>query len=381
MTQALPVDYVVKAWLAPPKVVTGQRVQLNVLIGVQTYFSEGTSISPPEVDHALVLQTEPAVSGMREIDGIRYTSQLQVLDIYPDKAGIGVVPSFNVSFTRAGTVNGKLVSQRESHNTAPMLILVQTPASMPESGFMVSPEVEVEDAWSLPEGENVFKEGDILQRVITLSAQDMAPMNMPQISPRVPRGVKVIQAEPSLSSVNSRGVNKATIEQHFSYVIQSPGQYVLGGETISWWDPELAGPKDYSFEEKPVDAGGVAWSHVLGLIAGVILLVILLTGWRLVLRKTDPVEKSIKRGIRSMDARDRVASVYAYADYHREAGAGPGVLQTTPGISPASAGQFLSARYASGGTDTAPSRRQTRQLYRHMKKAQKKKHKATVTDA
>ena len=374
MAQDAPPSYVVKAWLEPAKVVTGRRVQLHVLIGVDTYFSEGTSIVPPELEHALVLHNEPAVSGMRDIDGTRYAAQLQVLDIYPDQAGIFVVPSFAVSFSRAITVNGELVNKRERYNTQLMLMLVHTPAALQDSGFMVSPAVQVDESWTLPAGKQVLAKGDIIQRVITVSAEDMAPMNMPEVSPRVPHGVEVVQAEPSLSSVNARGVSKATIAQHFSYVIHSPGQYRLGGEALRWWDPELGAPKAYRFEQQAVDAGGVPWPQLLGGAGGTLLLILLLillwAGRRR--GRVDSRERSIARGIRSGDARQRMASLYAYGDYHGEAGTGPALLQAAPGVPAASARELLAARYGARGSDRIPSRQQSRVLYRQMKKARKK---------
>jgi hypothetical protein len=86
----------------------------------------------------------------------------------------------------------------------------------------------------------------------------------------------------------------------------------------------------------------------------------------------DPLAQAILRGVHASNARDRIAAVYAYADYHSDASAGPTQLQATPGISAASAEQFLSARYAREGSESAPSRRRTSELYRDMKKAQAK---------
>ena len=133
----------------------------------------------------------------------------------------------------------------------------------------------------------------------------------------------------------------------------------------------LAGPKQYRFKQQSVNAGGLPWPQLLGVACGALLLILVWAGWRRRKRRVGSVGRSIARGISSGDARKRIASLYAYGDYHGQAGADPMLLQAAPGVRVASARELLAARYGAGGSDRAPSRQQSRELYRQLKKARK----------
>ncbi len=364
--------YIVKVWLDPPKVATGERMQLNVLVGVDSYFSGPLRIVTPSVRQALVLDQAQGVSGIHDYEGTRYASLLQQIDIFPSREGVLMVPPFSVHFARADLSGGGFSSKAESVTTQSLLALVQTPPAMGDlDAFMVSPQVSVTDEWDVEEGQTAFVVGDVIQRVISTTAANMASMNMPEVGFQVPRGVSMTLAEPELSSSNYRGEQTATITQRVNYAIESPGQYTLGGETLSWWDPESAERVDHQFAVQTLDAGGLPWKLIavgaLGVCLAMILVVLI---WRW-LKARDPQEVAINRGIRSPQPAVRLSSLYAFADRHCAVEAEPARLRALLSDSPLPP-EVLSARYSdSGASLDLPTRQQARRILRRLKQLQR----------
>jgi hypothetical protein len=361
-------SHVVKAWLDPAKAVQGQHMSLNIMIGVDTYFSEGTDITLPEMAHALVLQQQAAINGVHSIDGRQFATQVQQVDVYPDRAGILVVPSFSVSFTQAVTTQGKLTSRTVEVATEQLLGLITLPPEMQDvRAFMVSPHVDVDDQWIVPDGKVTFEAGDVMRRTVTITAQDMAAMNLPQISPQSPRGVSVTLAEPRLASSSGRDGQQATLVQHMSYAVETPGQFRLGGETLSWWDPVSGVRRDHAFTIRSVDAGGLPWRQlVFGVLVAVAVLLLVMSA-RAYRSRRDPVDSKIAHNLRDRDAGVRLSAIYACADYHHPADAEPARLRTRLPSSLALVERILRSRYAVSIVEEEPSVRDSKLLARQLR--------------
>jgi hypothetical protein len=360
--------YFVDAWLEPTKAVPGQHMTLNILIGVDTYFARAAQLSIPEIDHALVLLNDRAINGSENRNGESFASQLWEVNVYPNREGILVVPSFAVGFTRALTDGNKLSQQRVEVRVEQLLGLVSLPPAMKGlSGFMVSTDVEVDDEWTFPEDKELFTRGDIFQRVITVSATDMTAMNMPQFNPQVPKGISVTLAEPSLASSNGRDGPKASMVQRITYVIEKPGQFSLGGESISWWNPQESSREDYQFDSKTIDAGGIPWRLVWTVLALILLIVFSYLGFRRYLLMRDPRDVAIKKDLHHNDASKRMAAIYAYADHHNPEGNEPVRLKRLLLASSTAIERILQSRFSSSTDDTSPTARESKQLYRKIK--------------
>jgi hypothetical protein len=360
--------YFVDAWLEPTKVVPGQHMTLNILIGVDTYFARAAQLSIPEIDHALVLLNDRAINGSENRNGESFATQLWEVSVYPNREGVLVVPSFAVGFTRALTDGNQLSQQSVEVDIEQLLGLVRLPPAMQGlSGFMVSTDVEIDDEWTFPEGKETFTRGDIFQRVITVSATDMTAMNMPQFNPQVQKGISVTLAEPSLSSSNGRDGPKASMVQHITYVIEKPGQFSLGGESISWWNPKEASREDYQFDAKAINAGGIPWHLVWTVVAVIAFIVLAGLGLRRYLLTRDPRDVAIKKDLHHNDASKRLAALYAYADYHNAEGCEPVRLKRLLLSSCTAIEKILQSRFSSTTDNTSPTARESKQIYRKIK--------------
>ncbi|MCP5130713.1 MAG: BatD family protein [Pseudomonadales bacterium] len=358
----------IRVWLDPTKMAVGERATLNVMVGVDSFFTGSTELALPAIERALVLQSQPAVNGGENLQGKNFTTQTHKIDIYPDHKGILTVPSFRVTFKQSMEVYGQLTSQPVQLATEQLLGLVSVPPAMAgETGFMVSSDVKITDDWSGDE-KGEFKVGDVLTRVVTIVAADMASMNMPQFTPYAPSGVSVTLAEPRLSSTSGREEAAATMVQHISYAVESPGQYTLGTEVLSWWDPKAASRRDHRFADKPVDAGGLPWRLVAIVVSVSVPVLLLILVMRRYLRRRDAVDVAIRQQLHRGDASKRLAALYAYADYHKLQGEQPVRLRALLPASQALVEKVMSARYSSNGIDGEPSRGESKSLYRQMRK-------------
>jgi hypothetical protein len=192
-------------------------------------------------------------------------------------------------------------------------------------------------------------------------------MNMPQFNPQVPKGISVTLAEPSLTSSNGRDGAKASMVQHITYVIEKPGQFNLGGETISWWNPQESSREDYQFDSKTIDAGGIPWQLVWTVAAVILLIVGSYLGFRRYLLMRDPRDVAIKKDLHHSDASKRMAALYAYADYHSPRSSAPLRLRALCASSPDSIEKILSSRFSSAIEDGEPSTTQSIKIYKQLK--------------
>lgn len=361
--------YFVDTWLDPPKAAVGEHVTLNVMIGVDSYFSGATELGLPDIAHALVLHDQGAINGDKYVGATYFTTQTHQVDVYPGREGIMVVPAVQVRFTQAVEVDGELTNQVVQFSTGELLGLVTVPPAMRGiPGFMVSADVQVADDWQgVKTGE--YQVGDVLTRVVTVAATGMSSLNMPQFTPRAPRGVSVTLAEPGLSSSSGREATAATMVQQISYAIESPGQYRLGGEVLSWWDPVNMARQDHAFALVPVDAGGLPWRLLA--IAAMALVIAVLSALALwdYLRRRDPVDLAIRQRLHSSDAGERLAALYACADYHHAPGEEPVRLRRLLSASSALVNKVLAARFSASAERGEPSPRDSKALYRAIRDA------------
>jgi hypothetical protein len=360
--------YFMEASLDPAQASVGQKITVSVVIGVDSYFSGVTELALPDMDHALVLHEEPAINGSKSIDDRDYTTQTHRINVYPDREGILLVPSFGVTFTQAVLDADDLRSDTVQLRTPPMLVIARVPASMHDTqGFIVSNAVEINDQWE-SEDRAEFKVGDVLTRVVTIAAAEMSAMTMPQFNPHVPRGMSVTLAEPALSSTSGREELGATIVQRMSYAVEAPGHYELGGETLHWYDPSDALRHEYAFAVKAVNAGGLPWVKIVFVMFTLLAVCTVFVLWRRYLRCRDPVDVAIRERLGSSQPATRLAAVYAYADYHQPQALTPARLRVLLASSGALVEKSLSGQFSRNAVPGSPTRRESRTLYRQLSK-------------
>lgn len=186
------------------EVAPGEQVNLEFTAITEQYFVDSPEYSMPYIANAMVKQERPSVlPGYTYIDGKKYTSQRWSVQVYPNKAGVYLIPSMDVSVF---TVGDDLQSVKTALKTKPVALMVKSPIPMKgKSGYLVSPKVSIEDSWSTNQASERYNKGDILQRTITIKAEDTSSFMMPDFVPSVPDGVSVSLMEPSIPPTMNEG--------------------------------------------------------------------------------------------------------------------------------------------------------------------------------
>lgn len=140
--------------------------------------------------------------------------------------------------------------------------------------FVVSTDVDVSEQWS--KNSNAYQVGDIIQREITITANDINSIEIPQISYQMVDGVQMNVQEAQLDDESNRGQHVATMKQTITYVVKQGGRYQLGGESLDWWDSE-DGLQQASFEQHEIKVAGInPWYIKVFVITGIFVILFLL---------------------------------------------------------------------------------------------------------
>lgn len=263
-------------------VAPGEQVNLEFTALTQQYFVDSPNFSMPYIANAMVKRERTSVlSGYTYVDGKKYTSQRWSIQVYPNSKGVYLIPAMSVTLF---TVGDDLQTVKTSIKTKPVAIMVKAPAGMEKrDGYLVSPKVGVEDSWNLDKAAAHYKKGDIIQRKISITAEDTSGFMMPDFNPIVPEGVSVSMLEPSISSEYARGNHSATLTQTINYSIDKPGQFSLGQEELTWWNPQQQRAENWKADAIKIDAGGIDYSRLskwlLGSITGLLCVWLLRLVW------------------------------------------------------------------------------------------------------
>ncbi|GEM81198.1 BatD family protein [Vibrio superstes] len=245
-------------------VAPGEQVNLEFLAATNQYFMDSPEFSAPYISNAMVKQEKTSVvSGFSYIDGEKVASQRWSIQVYPNKEGVYLIPSMTVTLS---TVDDELQVVKTQLKTDPVAIMVKSPAALKgESGYLVSDKVSIEDDWGLDGAKLAqhFRKGDIVQRRITIKADNTSTFMMPDFAPSAPEGVSVSLMEPQVTSDYLRGNHTTTLVQTVSYSIDKPGQYSLGGEQLTWWNPQQKQAEEWTAKAVNLDAGGIDYHKLL----------------------------------------------------------------------------------------------------------------------
>ena len=237
----------VKAWVEPAEnIIARQQVNLQIEIATDRWFSGGTRIGRFEIDDAIVLQREKfAVNATRQENGKTWTVQLWTLAVYPMRPGVFDVPKIPLRLAIAGenleAITGEVVTQSFS-------FIASLPEDIPQDAdWIASTRFTVEERFDRPLDE--LAPGDALTRTITLSADNLPAMMLPEVSVDHIEGVSVYATPPKLDDKVNRGDYIARRTQTLTYVFEQTGDYRLAKQRFFWWNLETQ-----SFETVDLEA-------------------------------------------------------------------------------------------------------------------------------
>lgn len=214
-------------------VVPGQKLKLTLEIATDTWFSGGTRIGIPEIPGLVILQTEQfAANASERRAGQTWVVQRWTLDVYAQREGSfiidGISLQLKVNGGSAGNLEGEVLSPAVGFNAAIPQALQQAPSWVAAPQFSVKQQFDRDLEGLVP--------GDAFERTIAFTGSDLMAMMLPTFTPEEFEGLAAYPAPAQLDNSNNRGEMLASRTQVISYVVETPGDYLLPALDYFWWD-------------------------------------------------------------------------------------------------------------------------------------------------
>ncbi|MEL7450593.1 MAG: hypothetical protein AAFN78_15375 [Pseudomonadota bacterium] len=226
-------------------VVPGQRMRLYITLSTVRWFEGTTRILIPDVTDLVIQQNQDFARVTSESrDGDTWTVQRWELDVFAVRAGRFDLPPIELS-TSVSAAPGELA---QGTVNAPGL---RFEISLPEplrrlDHWVASPSLTVEQEID-PIGEVSL--GDAVERRITIQADDVMTMLLPDLAFTEPDGLRRYEQPAELRNPSSRGDLAAERAEAVTYIATLPGAVELPGMQINWWNTQ-----DKTLEVVTVDA-------------------------------------------------------------------------------------------------------------------------------
>lgn len=217
----------------------GQEVLIDVDVLVPNYFLQPPQFPQFDLPGAIVtLQDGRALNLNESIEGTDYSGIRRTYVVTPHKAGDFTLPPAEIPFGYAAvpgqTTQGKV--------TIPALKFSVEAAPGAAGGVAGVVAAKVTLTQELDQDPKALKAGDTLVRTITVRAEGMRAMMIPEPDLSAPNGVREYSRDPALSEETDRnGQDVAGIRKDVaSYLFADPGTYALPAIELSWFDPATA---------------------------------------------------------------------------------------------------------------------------------------------
>lgn len=232
---ALAADPFARATLATKGTIyAGQQVEVDVDVFVPNYF-----LSPPQfplfdLSGAVVAMPDDRGMNLNEtVDGVAFSGIRKTYMITPQAAGDYTLPPADIPFGYAAAP-GETTQGRVKLPT-----LRLTVAPVPAGAGVTATNVAITQTFDRDPAR--LGAGDALVRTVTVNAEGLAAMMIPEPSFNAPEGAQVYVHDPVLSEDRSdRGAFRGGIRKDTAtYVFAKPGAYTIPAITVQWFDPTL----------------------------------------------------------------------------------------------------------------------------------------------
>lgn len=225
----------VRSWLEGEAPFTERAMLLlNIEVATDLTFAAGSRVQRLEMPDTIVLRRDKfAVNSTRYEDGRQWTVQLWTVTLYPQRAGPLFVPvqQLNVSITLQ---DGQQISGLLDIDSLEADVRRPTQINHDAENWLASPSVQLTQTFDRALTE--LKKGDVVQRTITLAAEDVAAMMLPSIVIDAQPGLAIYQKPSRLDDRVNRGTYSARRVEVIAYVIEEAGEFVLPEVSLTWWD-------------------------------------------------------------------------------------------------------------------------------------------------
>lgn len=216
----------------------GQQVEVDVDVFAPNYF-----LSPPQfplfdLPGAVVTMPDDRGLNLNEtVDGVDFSGIRKTYVITPQAAGDYVLPSVDIPFGYAA-VPGQTTQGRVKMPTL-RLTVTAVPGDTDGKPGVTAAKVTITQAFDRDPAS--LRAGDALVRTVTVHAEGLAAMMIPEPSFEAPAGAQVYVHDPVLSEDRSdRGEFRGGVRKDTAtYVFAKAGNYAIPAITVQWFDPTL----------------------------------------------------------------------------------------------------------------------------------------------
>lgn len=360
----------VTTWLEPAEgIVLGQEVRLVIEVSTPRWFAGGTRITAPETDGLVILRRNDfAVNLSRREAGDTWVIQRWELELYPQREGAFRLPPVSLQLAvndeDAGIVRGEIQTEALGFSAA-------TPAAMRGlERWLATPTLEISQR--LDRDPAALVPGDAFTRTLEIRAVHVTAMMLPDPVLKTPPGLAAYPDIPELKDRSNRGEATAIRRQSITYVVVEPGQYLLPGIELPWWNTDTGQRETAVLPALTIDAGAAGFSATVSapawlwpaLVAAAVIAALLLLARRRLRHEPDP----LKRAARAMNRGDTVAATRALYDWLNRARGKPGWLslrESAAAVGEASAADtLLASSFGKSGVEAKGGRSLLRKLAR-----------------
>ncbi|WP_322883710.1 hypothetical protein U8C37_28830 (plasmid) [Sinorhizobium medicae] len=217
----------------------GQQILVDVDVLVPNYFLQSPQFPAIDIPGAIVTLDDGRALNLNEtIDGTPYSGIRRTYIIVPQAAGDFTLPPVPITLGYAAVPPQ---ATRGEVTLPPLRFTVRSaPGTAGDSPGIVAAKVSVSQ--ELDQDPAQLKAGDTLVRTVTVRAEGLRAMMIPEADFTAPQGVRLYRQDPSLSEETDRnGQSIAGLRKDVaSYLFQDAGNYALPAVTVSWFDPASA---------------------------------------------------------------------------------------------------------------------------------------------
>ncbi|MDQ6436598.1 hypothetical protein RB623_21315 [Mesorhizobium sp. LHD-90] len=215
----------------------GQQVTVTVDVLVPNFFMSPPQFPLFDLPNAVVTLPDSGAENLNEtVDGESFAGIRRSYLVTPQAAGDYVLPPVEITFTYAA-VPGQASPGKVTLPPTRFTVTAQ-PGAETDGASVTAARVDVEQA--LDRDAKAMKAGDTLVRTVTVTADGMQAMMIPEPSFEAPEGVRIYRHDPKLEDQRTpRGEFVAGRRTDtVTYVFEKAGNYSLPAVEVHWFDPQ-----------------------------------------------------------------------------------------------------------------------------------------------
>ncbi|WP_236696642.1 BatD family protein [Rhodopirellula islandica] len=218
-----------------PKAWVGQRLPFSVQVRAPGSFVGATSFSLPQIPRTVILQVGSPVVSSEEVGDESWFVQTHEFALYSQAFGTVKIPAFEVRYANRDGFTGPTTDHTQQ--TTEVTVEIQAPPDYDPDVFVVTADkIDIQETWDPPPGK--AKQGDVVHRTITQTADQISGMVLAPPPTNVPDGIQAYVKSPQVNDHTERGEFTGERIDTVTYQFKGSGTLTLPAIRYVWWNPE-----------------------------------------------------------------------------------------------------------------------------------------------